>query len=82
MHTFGSVPIGPLHVQASVTHHPLPEAILHSCYVIHMKKSIGSSKIIKGYLTSVVVKEMSKKMYKDVFSDPEPARTISQWFQL
>ena len=38
MHVYGSVLIGPLHVQASVTHHPLPEAILHSCYVIQLTK--------------------------------------------
>ena len=31
MHVFSSVLIGPLHVQASVTHHPRLEAILHSC---------------------------------------------------
>ena len=36
MHVFSSVLISPLHVQAiaSVTHHPLLEAILHGCNVI------------------------------------------------
>ena len=38
LHVFGSVLIGPLHVQTSDTHHPLPEAILHSCYVIQLTK--------------------------------------------
>ena len=33
LHVFGGVLIGLLHVQASDTHYPLPEAILHSCYV-------------------------------------------------
>ena len=34
MHVFSSVLIDPLYVQASVTQHPLLEAIFHGCYVI------------------------------------------------
>ena len=34
MHVFGSVLICPVHVQVSVNHQPLPEAVLHSYFVI------------------------------------------------